>query len=66
MVRHMYGLDFETRGINRDHISPLLFSVKVYQVADYYRVPQLKQRAKERAEKVAKTCWAMSDFPTAI
>ncbi|EFW19953.1 hypothetical protein D8B26_003564 [Coccidioides posadasii str. Silveira] len=66
MVRHMYGLDFETCGINRDHTSPLLFSVKVYPIADFYRVPQLKQRAKEKAEKAARTCWAMNDFLTAI
>ena len=55
MVRHMYGLDFETCGINRDHTSPLLFSVKVYQIADFYRVSQLKQRVKEKADKAART-----------
>lgn len=66
MIRHMYGLDFENRGINRDHVSPLLFAVEVYQTADYYRVPQLKQRAKEKAEEAAKICWEMNDFPTAI
>jgi ribosomal protein S27E len=44
----------------------MLFNVKVYQIADKYVVPHLKQRAKEKFETIVKTCWQMDDFPVAI
>ncbi|KAL1979195.1 hypothetical protein VTN96DRAFT_6523 [Rasamsonia emersonii] len=66
MVHFMYGYEYDSSGSDRGRISPILFNVKVYQLADKYGVPQLKQRAKEKFENIAKTCWQMDDFPTAI
>lgn len=61
----MYGADFEAYGIHHNHIS-LLFFLKVYQVADYYRVPNLKQNIREEIRGIASLCWDTSEFPAAI
>ncbi|PYI05223.1 hypothetical protein BO78DRAFT_447876 [Aspergillus sclerotiicarbonarius CBS 121057] len=66
MIQFMYGLDYDSSSGNRGSTSPLLFNVNLYQVADKYVVPQLKRRAKEKFDTVAKTCWQMGDFSTAI
>ncbi|BAE57095.1 unnamed protein product [Aspergillus oryzae RIB40] len=35
-------------------------------VADKFEVPQLKQKAKDKFETIARTCWEMDDYPIAI
>ncbi|RAL03460.1 BTB/POZ domain-containing protein [Aspergillus ibericus CBS 121593] len=67
MIRFMYGLDYyDNSSHDRGCNSPLLFNIRLYQVADKYTVPQLKRRAQETFETVAKRCWQMDDFSTAI
>ena len=61
----MYGFDYDSSGSDCGRTSPMLFNVKVYQIADKYAVPQLKERGKEKFESIAKTCWEMDDFPIA-
>lgn len=62
----MYGFDYDSSGSEHSRASPMLFNVKVYQIADKYVVPQLKQKAKEKFETIVQTCWKMDDFPVAI
>lgn len=66
MLHFMYGFEYDSSGNDVSRMSPMLFNVKVYQVADKYFVPQLKQRAKDKFEQIARTCWQMDDFPVAI
>ncbi|CRG90850.1 hypothetical protein PISL3812_07896 [Talaromyces islandicus] len=66
MIHFMYGFDYDSSGSEHSRASPMLFTVKVYQVADKYAVPQLKQKAKEKFETIVQTCWQMDDFPVAI
>ncbi|PYH94880.1 BTB/POZ domain-containing protein [Aspergillus ellipticus CBS 707.79] len=62
----MYGFEYDSSGSEQGRTSPMLFNIKLYQVGDKYAVPQLKLKAKEKFETIAKTCWQMDDFPTAI
>lgn len=62
----MYGIDYDSSGNELGRISPMIFNVRLYQVADKYFVPRLKQRAKEKFGQIARTCWEMDDFPVAI
>ncbi|PLB47857.1 hypothetical protein P170DRAFT_465392 [Aspergillus steynii IBT 23096] len=66
MIHFMYGFEYDSSGSQHGRISPMLFNIRVYQIADKYVVPQLKQLAKEKFEIVLKACWQMDDFPTAI
>ncbi|OJZ80027.1 hypothetical protein ASPFODRAFT_38456 [Aspergillus luchuensis CBS 106.47] len=66
MVHFMYGFDYDSSGSQHGRISPMLFSIRVYNIADKFVVPQLKQLAKEKFETIIQTCWQMDDFPTAI
>ena len=66
MVHFMYGFDYDSSGSQHGRISPMLFSIRVYNIADKFVVPQLKQLAKKRFETIVKTCWQMEDFPAAI
>ncbi|KAJ5549655.1 BTB/POZ protein [Penicillium frequentans] len=66
MIHFMYGFDYDSSGNDFSRVSPMLFNIKVYQVADKYFVPQLKQRAKDKFGQIARTCWQMDDFPVAI
>lgn len=66
MIDFIYGFDYDSCGSEDTRVSPMLFNVKVYQIADKYCVPQLKQRAKDKFEQTARTCWQMDDFPVAI
>jgi speckle-type POZ protein len=47
-------------------ISAMIFSVKVYSIADKCDVPALKMQAKEKFEKAVKTCWNMDVLPRAV
>ncbi|KUL81280.1 hypothetical protein ZTR_10828, partial [Talaromyces verruculosus] len=66
MIHFMYGFDYDSSGSEHSRASPMLFNVKVYQIADKFVVPQLKQKAKEKFETIVQTCWKMDDFPVAI
>jgi hypothetical protein len=66
MIHFMYGFDYDSSGSEHSRASPMLFNVKVYQIADKYVVPQLKLKAKEKFETIVQTCWKMDDFPVAI
>lgn len=62
----MYGFDYISSGSESSRVSPMLFNVKVYHIADKYDIPQLKEVAKKKFETAVKTCWQMDDFPIAI
>ncbi|KAJ5510616.1 hypothetical protein N7453_002719, partial [Penicillium expansum] len=66
MIHFMYGIDYDSSGNELGRISPMIFNIRLYQVADKYFVPRLKQRAKEKFGQIARTCWEMDDFPVAI
>jgi hypothetical protein len=66
MIHFMYGIDYDSSGNELSRVSPMIFNVRLYQVADKYFVPQLKKRAKEKFGQIARTCWQMDDFPVAI
>ena len=66
MIHFMYGFDYDSSGSDHSRVSPMLFNVNVYQIADKYVVPKLKRHAKEKFEKIIETCWEMDDFPMTI
>ncbi|KAJ5915080.1 BTB/POZ protein [Penicillium verhagenii] len=66
MIHFMYGFDYDSSGSDFGRVSPMIFNIRLYQVADKYFVPQLKKKAKDKFEQIAKTCWEMDDFPVAI
>ncbi|PWY74523.1 hypothetical protein BO94DRAFT_424171, partial [Aspergillus sclerotioniger CBS 115572] len=66
MIQFMYGIDYNKSGGDDGHACPLLFAVKMYQIADKYAVPRLQQQAKKTFETLAKTCWEMDYFSTVI
>lgn len=66
MINFMYGRDYDSSGNSSGRISPILFNIKVYQVADKYGIETLKRLSKEKFDQVASTCWDMDDFPHAI
>jgi speckle-type POZ protein len=66
MLNFMYLFDYGTSGSDRARVSPMIFHVKVYSIADKYDVVALKSQAKEKFEKAARSCWNMEDFPPAI
>ncbi|KAJ5938796.1 BTB/POZ protein [Penicillium verhagenii] len=66
MIHFMYGFDYDSSGSELGRVSPMIFNIKLYQMADKYFIPQLKKKAKYKFEQIAKTCWEMDDFPIAI
>lgn len=66
MIHFMYGFEYDSSGSDHGRVSPILFNVNMYQIADKYRVPKLKECAKEKFEKAIKACWEMDDFPRTI
>lgn len=62
----MYRFDYEVGSSDQSPMSPLIFHVKVYSIADKYDVPMLKSLARGKFEKAVKTCWDMDDLPHAI
>ncbi|PYI17275.1 BTB/POZ domain protein [Aspergillus violaceofuscus CBS 115571] len=66
MFHFMYGYRYDSSDSDQGRASPMLFAVKVYQVADKYQVPQLKDRAREKFKSIVETCWQTDDFPVAI
>ena len=66
MIHFMYRFDYDRSSSDHSHVSLMLFNVNVYQVADKYGVPKLKEHVKEKFEKIIETCWEMDDFPLTI
>ncbi|KAB8227528.1 hypothetical protein BDV23DRAFT_173276 [Aspergillus alliaceus] len=60
----MYGIEYDSSGSDHGRVSPMLYNVRVYQIADKFALPQ--KRAKEKFENIVKVCWQTDDFPTAI
>jgi speckle-type POZ protein len=56
MLHFMYLFDYDASGSDQAPVSPMIFNVKVYSIADKYDVPMLKSQAREKFEKVVKTC----------
>jgi speckle-type POZ protein len=66
MMGFMYRFDYDGSGSHLDRVSPMLFHVKVYAIADKYRVLALKEQAKKKFENTVETCWNMDDFPHVV
>jgi speckle-type POZ protein len=66
MIYFMYTFDYDGSGINKERASPMIFNVEVYSIADKYGVLALKSRAKEKFDRIVKTCWDIDDFAHAI
>ena len=66
MLNFMYRFDYDASSSDQASVSPMIFHVKVYSIAEKYDVPMLKSQAREKFEKTAKTCWNMDDFPHAL
>jgi hypothetical protein len=63
MLRYMYTFEYDS---SSSELSPTLFNVRVYSLADKYHVSALKLEAKEKVESYVTTCWDMDDFPHII
>lgn len=66
MIHFMYDHEYDSSGGHQGRISPMLFNVEVYRVADKYGVAALKKLSREKFDYAAKTCWDMDDFPHLI
>ncbi|PYH45460.1 BTB/POZ domain protein [Aspergillus saccharolyticus JOP 1030-1] len=66
MFQYTYGVEHDNSSSDQDRKSPMLLNVKVYQVANKYDVPQLKEHAKEKSQSIVEISWKMDNFPLAI
>ncbi|GBF63942.1 hypothetical protein TMEN_6610 [Trichophyton mentagrophytes] len=66
IVRFIYKADYNGSGSSRGRISPILFNARMYEVAERYSIPHLKERAKGKFKDTVHTCWDMDDFSPAI
>lgn len=66
MIRFMYENEYDSSGHSEERISPMLFNVRVYGVADKYGVRALKDLSKEKFDHATRICWSMDDFPHVI
>ncbi|KAL1847583.1 hypothetical protein Plec18170_008480 [Paecilomyces lecythidis] len=66
MLHFMYGIAYDSSGSEQGRVSPMLFDIRVYQVADKFDAPKLKEEAKEKFKRAVNKCWDMDDFPIAI
>ncbi|KAK5188259.1 hypothetical protein LTR47_011507 [Exophiala xenobiotica] len=66
MIRFMYENEYDSSGNSDGQVSPMLFDVRVYQVADKYGVRALKKMSKEKFGHATNICWGMDDFPHVI
>lgn len=62
MVRFMYENEYDSSGNGEGCISPMLFNVMVYRLADKYGVTALKQLSKEKFGQATSICWGTDDF----
>jgi len=63
MLHFMYTFEYDSGG---SEISPMLFHVRVYSIAEKYEVSALKLAAKNKFNEVVTTCWDMDDFSHVI
>lgn len=66
MLHFMYRFDYDGSGNDQGRVSPMLFNVQVYGIADKYGILALKSVAKEKFDKAVRTCWDMDDFAHVI
>lgn len=66
MINFMYGFAYDSSGSEHGRVSPMLFNIKVYQIADKFDIPKLKEEAHGKFTRVIGKCWEMDDFPTAV
>ena len=66
MLHFMYTFDYDGSGNDQERISPMLFNTEVYSIGEKYAISALKQRAKEKFDKVVRICWDMDDFAPAV
>ena len=66
MIRFMYENEYDSSGNNDAQVSPMLFDVMVYQVAEKYGVGALKKLSKVKFDHAASICWEMNEFPHVI
>jgi speckle-type POZ protein len=66
MLSFLYGFNYDSSGNDQTVFSPMVFSVKVYTIAENYDIHALKSQAKGKFEEAVRTCWGLDDFPHAI
>ncbi|KAK7419798.1 hypothetical protein QQX98_003171 [Neonectria punicea] len=62
MLRFMYSFDYT----NTYSTSTMVYDAQVYQIADKYDVPALKEHSKAKFGVAITAGWSMDDFPLAI
>ncbi|CAH0055463.1 unnamed protein product, partial [Clonostachys solani] len=62
MLRYMYSFNYS----NIRGVSSMVHDAQVYQIADKYDIPTLKEYSKDRFCKFITTGWNMDEFPLAI
>jgi hypothetical protein len=62
MLRYMYSFNYNN---TRGH-SSMVYDAQVYQIADKYDIPTLKEYSKDRFCTAITTGWNMDEFPLAI
>jgi hypothetical protein len=62
MLHFMYRFDYDGSGNDQGRVSPMLFNVKVYGIADKYEIWALQLLAEKKFAKAVRTCWDMDDF----
>lgn len=66
MLQFMYTFEYDWRSNDQEQVSPMLFDVRVYGIAEKYGVSALKVRAKEKFEAVVKKWWHLDDFSHSV
>ncbi|KAL4951691.1 hypothetical protein BDW69DRAFT_35443 [Aspergillus filifer] len=64
MIDFMYGFAYNTT--KHGNMSPMMFHVAVYQIADKYDVTKMKEHIKEKFKRLMGICWDMDDLSFAI
>lgn len=62
MLRFMYSFDYQTTS----DIADMIFHATVYQVADKYDIPTLKQLSSEKFNASIGDGWQSDDFPSVV
>ena len=62
MLRFMYSFDYS----NIHGASSMVHDAQVYQIADKYDIPALKQHSENKFGIAVATGWSMDDFPLAV
>ncbi|CAH0025793.1 unnamed protein product, partial [Clonostachys rhizophaga] len=62
MLRYMYSFNYN----NIRGVSSMVYDAQVYQIADKYDIPTLKEYSKDRFNTAITTGWNMDEFPLAI